>query len=151
MYCLTLYFATDGSDYTGGRYNVTFVEGSSQGELRIPIIDNDQFESEEEFTATLTIPESAAEIGVEAGEDDEATVTINDNDEQIVIDFDPVSYTVNEDDEFAILTVKASAPSSTPYTVVVNTQDGSAVGECHCMLANKWSASLNTFECFDRW
>ena len=140
MYCLTLYFATDGSDYTGGRYNVTFVEGSSQAELRIPIIDNNQYETEEEFTATLTIPESAAEIGVEAGEDDEATVTINDNDEQIVIDFDPVSYTVNEDDGFAILTVKASAPSSTPYTVMVDTQDGSAVGEYHCMLARKESS-----------
>ena len=140
MYCLILYFATDGSDYTGGRYNVTFVEGSSQGELRIPIIDNDQYETEEEFTATLTIPESAAEIGVEAGEDDEATVTINDNDEQIVIDFDPVSYTVNEDDGFAILTVKASKSSSTPYTVMVDTQDGSAVGECHCMLARKESS-----------
>ena len=87
----------------------------------------------------LTIPESAAEIGVEVGEDNEATATINDDDAKIIIDFDPVSYTVNEDDGFAILTVKASAPSSTPYTVMVDTQDGSAVGECHCMLARKVS------------
>ena len=87
----------------------------------------------------LTIPESAAEIGVEVGEDNEATATINDDDAKIIIDFDPVSYTVNEDDGFAILTVKASAPSSTPYTVMVDTEDGSAVGECHCMLARKVS------------
>ena len=87
----------------------------------------------------LTIPESTAEIGVEVGEDDEATVTISDDNAKIIIDFDPVSYTVNEIDGFAILTVKASAPSSTPYTVMVDTEDGSAVGECHCMLARKES------------
>ena len=87
----------------------------------------------------LTIPESAAEIGAEVGEDDEATVTISDDNAKIIIDFDPVSYTVNEIDGFAILTVKASAPSSTPYTVMVDTEDGSAVGECHCMLARKES------------
>ena len=88
----------------------------------------------------LTIPESAAEIGVEVGEDNEATATINDDDAKIIIDFDQVFYTVNENDGLiAILTVKASAPSSTPYTVMVDTQDGSAVGECHCMLARKVS------------
>ena len=87
----------------------------------------------------LTIPESAAEIGAEVGEDDETTVTINDDDAKIIIDFDQVFYTVNENDGLAILTVKASAPSSTPYTVMVDTEDGSAVGECHCMLARKVS------------
>jgi hypothetical protein len=38
---------------------VTFPEGSSKAELHIPIRDDDKPESDETFTATLMIPDSA--------------------------------------------------------------------------------------------
>ena len=95
----------------------------------IPINDDEEpGEGTEYFVAFINATESPAGIRVQIGEDDEATVNIRDNDE-IIIDFDPVTYNVNEGDGFAILTVKASAPSSKPYIVMVDTQDGSAVGE----------------------
>ena len=95
----------------------------------IPIIDDEVFgECTENFVAFINVTESSVAKRVQIGEDDEAMVNIRDNDE-IIIDFDPVTYNVNENDGFAILTVKASAPSSKPYTVMVDTQDGSAVGE----------------------
>ena len=106
-----------------------FAAGETTATMCIPINDDEVFgECTENFVAFINATESPAGRRVQIGEDNEATVNIRDNDE-IFIDFDPVTYNVSEDDGFAILTVKASAPSSKPYTVMVDTQDGSAFGE----------------------
>ena len=94
----------------------------------IPIIDDKVFgEGTENFVAFINATESSVAKRVQIGED-KAMVNIRDN-EEIFIDFDPVTYNVSEGDGFAILTVKASAPSSKSYTVMVDTEDGSAFGE----------------------
>ena len=129
VYLMLLYsvYFTDGPDYIGGVYNVTFFPGASKANLFIPIIDDDIAEPDETFMAMLMIPEPAE--GVEAGEDRKATVTIRNDDEDIVVSLDPEDYTVNENDGFAVITVKASKSSSEKYTVMINTQDGTATGE----------------------
>ena len=118
---------------------MTFTEGSSKAELHIPIIDDDILEPDETFTAIVIIPDSAD--GVEAGDDSEATVTIANDDEEIVVSLDPEDYTVNENDGFAVITVKASKPSSEKYTVMINTQDGTATGE--------WMYNHYVYGCFN--
>ena len=106
-----------------------FAAGETTATVCIPIIDDVEFgEGTECFVAFINDTESSVAKRVQIGEDDEATINIRDN-EEIFVDFDPVTYNVSEGDGFAILTVKASAPSSKPYTVMVDTEDGSAVGE----------------------
>ena len=106
-----------------------FAPGKTTANVSIPIIDDKVFgEGTENFVAFINATESPPGIGVQIGKDKEATVNIRENDE-IFIDFDPVTYNVNEGDGFAILTVKASANSSKPYTVMVDTENGEAVGE----------------------
>ena len=106
-----------------------FAPGETTATVFIPINDDEVFgECTENFVAFINATESSVAKRVQIGEDDEATVNIRDNDE-IFIDFDPVTYNVSEGDRYANLTVKASAPSSKPYTVMVDTQDGSAFGE----------------------
>ena len=138
MLLYSVYF-TDGPDYTGGVYNVTFFPGASKANLFIPIIDDDIEEPDENFMAMLMIPEPAE--CVEAGEDSKATVTIRNDDEEIVVSLDPEDYTVNETDGFAVITVKASRPSSKKYTVMINTQDGTATGE--------WMYQHHKYGCFN--
>ena len=106
-----------------------FAAGETTATVSIPIFDDEVFgECTENFVAMINATESPAGRRVQIGEDKEAMVNIKDNDE-IFIDFDPMTYNVSEGDGFAILTVKASAPSSTPCMVMVVTEDGSAVGE----------------------
>ena len=105
-----------------------FVAGETMATVCIPIIDDNNFgECPENFVAFINATESSIDKRVQI-DDDEATVNIRDN-EEICIDFDPVTYNVNESDGFAILTVKASANCSKPYTVMVDTENGEAVGE----------------------
>ena len=118
--------ATDGSDYIGGVYNVTFTKGSSEAELRIPILDDDLPEPGETFTVMLMIPDSAE--GVEAGENNIATVTITDDDKKLV-NFNPTEYSVSENGTYVILMLMLNAPAEENCTVKVMTIDGTAIGK----------------------
>ena len=117
--------AIDGSDYTGGVYNVTFTKGSSEAELHIPITDDDKPESDETFSAMLMIPDSAE--GVEAGEDRIATVTITDDDKKLV-NFNPIEYSVSENGTYVIVMLMLNTPAEENCTVKVMTIDGTAIG-----------------------
>ena len=117
----------DGPDYTGGVYNLTFTKGSSKVELHIPIIDDDIPEPDETFTAMLMIPDTAE--GVEVGEDSIATVTIKDDDIEKIVNFNPTEYFVIEDGISAVLMLMLNAPAEEECTVVVQTSEGSALGE----------------------
>ena len=121
-------FNVDGSDYTGGLYNVTFAQGSSEAELYIPIVNDGILEPEESFTATLSVPEEAAQLGVKPGNDSEATVTITDDDSKIV-NFSPTEYSVTEDGSSAVLMLMLNAPAGEDCTVQVETSDGTAEGK----------------------
>ena len=95
--------------------------------MQVPILEDDELEGLESFIANLSIPDSASSLGVLAGPRDSATVTIEDNDGVVVV-FDPITYNVSEGDGEVTLTLRASSTASFDYTVLVDTSDGSATG-----------------------
>ena len=68
--------ATAGSDYTTRTGTLSFSSGSKSKTISIPIINDTTDEENETFTITLSNPTA----GVVLGANDEATVTIVDND-----------------------------------------------------------------------
>ena len=95
--------------------------------MQVPILEDDELEGPESFVANLFIPDSAGSLGVRAGQRDSATVTIEDNDGVVVV-FDPISYNVSEGDGEVTLTLRASSTASFDYTVQVDTRNISATG-----------------------
>ena len=85
-------------------------------------------EGTESFTGSLSIPQASADLGVSAVSADTATVNILDDDE-VIVQFNPTQYIVNECDGEVMLTLVASAPFEGNYTVDVGTFYGSAEGE----------------------
>ena len=67
---------SDGQDYTGGDYPVSFPAGSTKESFSIPITDDDIVELDETFFLILMIPQPAQDIGVMRGDPFMATVTI---------------------------------------------------------------------------
>ena len=71
---------TDGSDYTGGPFEVTFPAGVNVVSFNIPILDDAIAECAKLFNLDLDIPQTAADMGVLRGSPDTATVHIMDDD-----------------------------------------------------------------------
>ena len=126
---LAITFATAGGvEYTGGTYTATFQAGSTTASVSIPITDDSVLEGRESFTGSLSIPQASADLGVSAGSADTATVSIGDND-NVIVQFKPLQYSVMEGDEEVELTLVASAAASFDYTVDVDTVSGAAIGQ----------------------
>ena len=62
---------------------VTFAEGASSATIKVPIIDDNQFECDEFFQAALLVPGDITGVKVTKGDKDEAQVTIKDKGEAI--------------------------------------------------------------------
>ena len=72
---------TGHGDYEGGSFRVTFEPGETIAMVTIPINnDEETCECEEDFFAEMTIPDTAAERGIQKGENRMATIFISDND-----------------------------------------------------------------------
>ena len=71
---------TDGSDYTGGPFEVTFPAGVNVVSFNVSILDDAIAECAKLFNLDLDIPEAAADMGVIRGSPDTATVHIMDDD-----------------------------------------------------------------------
>ena len=71
---------TDGSDYTGGPYEVTFPAGVNVVSFNVSILDDTIAECAKLFNLDLDIPQTAAGMGVIKGTPDTATVHIMDDD-----------------------------------------------------------------------
>ena len=71
---------TDGSDYTGGPFEVTFPAGVNVVSFNVTILDDTTAECAKMFNLDLYIPEAAAGMGVIRGSPDTATVHIMDDD-----------------------------------------------------------------------
>ena len=95
--------------------------------MRVPILNDDIPELIEDFIVTLSIPSSSGSLGVTAGSDDIAFITISDDD-LVEVNFHPTEYSVNEGDGSVILTLVSSGPASKEYTVTVDTTDKTATG-----------------------
>ena len=70
----------DGSDYTGGPFEVTFPAGVNVVSFNVSILDDAIAECAKLFNLDLDIPEAAAGMGVIRGSPDTATVHIMDDD-----------------------------------------------------------------------
>ena len=71
---------TDGSDYTGGPFEVTFPAGVSVVSFNVSILDDAIADCAKLFNLDLDIPEAATGMGVIRGSPDTATVHIMDDD-----------------------------------------------------------------------
>ena len=119
----------NGSDYTGGSFQVVFTAGSTTASLAVPILNDELFEGPEWFGGFLTIePGSSAELGgVTAGPDLTANVTITDDEGAIFVQFDSTTYSFNEDVGQGKLTLVADQPAPAGgYSVDVSFEDGTA-------------------------
>ena len=103
-----------------------FAEGATEVFVEVDIIDDFFLERDEQFKARISIPGSAPDT-VQVGANNEATVTIVDNEQEISVSFNPVVYNYNEADGVATLTLVASAPVEVDYEVYVDTRDGTAL------------------------
>ena len=114
----------DGSDYTGGSFEVEFPAGSTTASLSVPILDDILLEGNEWFGGLLSVSDVD---GVMAGPDNMANVTITDNEGDIIVEFEKSAYSFNEDVGDGILTLVASAPAPAGgYSVEVSFADGTA-------------------------
>ena len=95
--------------------------------MKIPITDDQLQEGDETFAAQLQIPSDVPDTVVR-GENAVAQVVIKDNEEVITINFNPARYEVSEGGLNVELTLVASRPSPVPYSITVNTIDGTAQG-----------------------
>ena len=98
--------------------------------MYIQIVNDSLPEPEEFFTATLSVPQEAAILGVMPGEDNVTTVNITDDDSKIV-NFNPTEYSVSEDGTSAVLMLMLNAPAGENCTVNVTTIDGTAEGNVY--------------------
>ena len=62
---------------------VTFAKGASSVTIKVPIIDDNQFERDEVFQAAISVLEKSTGVKVTKGTKDEAQVTICDKGETI--------------------------------------------------------------------
>jgi M6 family metalloprotease-like protein len=113
--------ATAGADYTAASGIITFAAGELSKTITIPILDDAVYEGDETFTVNLT------DVLLTQIKNPTATVTIHDNDTPTaLIGFDPNSYTVNESDGSATLTVTRTTVTTGTLTVDYATSNGTA-------------------------
>ncbi|XP_065915711.1 extracellular matrix protein 3-like [Dysidea avara] len=110
------------TDYLSEAYNVTFPAGVTSVSFSFPIINDNILEDDENFI--LTIDPSSAPDDVNGGQ---ATVTIVDDD-PINVQFEKLSYIIDENDGPAQPVLSLSNPSSTDITVLVRDIVGTATG-----------------------
>ena len=68
-------------DYTSGQYNVTIPTGQTTAAFNVPIKDDDIYEENETFMLTI---DSSLPTGVTLGTPSEATVTIMNDDRELI-------------------------------------------------------------------
>ena len=114
--------ASSPSDFTSTSGTLTFNPGDLSRSIVIPITNSDQIELDETFLVNLTnLQANGANIILG---DDQATVTITDDD-QAAISIDDVA--VDEKAGTAILTVLLNLPVDTTISVDYSTADGTAI------------------------
>ena len=121
------HFFTVGSDFGSGPFTASFPAGSTTSSVNVPITDDQLQEGDETFAAQLQIPSNVPDTVVR-GENAVAQVVTEDIEEVITVNFNPARYEVSEDGLNVELTLVASRPSPVPYSLVVNTINGTAQG-----------------------
>ena len=113
--------AAEDGDFSTTPVSVTFSTGENSRTLRLPTTEDEVYESDEEVALSFSISGPASEGGVPS------ILTIEDDD-TVIIGFDPVMYTVDEDSGTVALTVKVlNGDLGRDVTLSYETMDGSAV------------------------
>ncbi len=113
--------AAGGEDYTVTNGTLTIPAGEIFGTITVGIIDDALDENDENFTLTLSNPQSAV-----LGDPSTVTVTITDDDLPPEVSFAEAAVTVGESEGTINLGVKLSSPSSLEVSVDFTAADGSA-------------------------
>ncbi|WP_321528486.1 Calx-beta domain-containing protein [Sedimenticola selenatireducens] len=101
--------ATAGSDYTASAGTLTLLDGQVSASFSVTILDDSEFEGDEEFGVTLSAPGGGATLGTPAG----ATTTIVDNDPPPgPVDNDGDGYAVDVDCNDANASIYPGAPET---------------------------------------
>ena len=111
--------AEAGSDYTERSGTLTFTAGETMLTIPVPTLDDNEQESEERFTVTLSNP-SGARLNDDTGEG-----TITDNDQPLELAIDDAPAVV--EGGTAEFVVRLSAVSGVAVTVDYETVDGTAL------------------------
>jgi hypothetical protein len=116
--------ATSGADYTTGSGTLSFPDGSTTGEIIVPIIDDLTYEGDESFFVSLHNV-----VGAAMGTISLATVTIRDDDPippSGSLQFTGNSYSLAESGVAAVINVTRVGGSSGSVSVDYTTSDASA-------------------------
>ncbi|WPC40213.1 Calx-beta domain-containing protein [Clostridium sp. JS66] len=114
--------ATAGSDYTATSGTLAFAAGETSKTITVPILDDAVYEGNETFKISLSNP-STGIIAVNS-----ATVTITDDENPPAqVGFNPVSYSVAENDGTANITVVRSGDTTSAVSVDYATNDNTAL------------------------
>ena len=113
--------AAEVDDYSAGSVSVTFSTGDGPQTLRLPTTEDEMYEGNEEVALSFSISGPATIASAPS------TLTIEDDD-TVMIGFDPEMYTVDEKAGMVTLTVKLlSGNLGRDVTLSYETMDGSAV------------------------
>src|SRR2546430_1720901 len=94
--------ATSGSDYQFSSGTVSFDSGEQTKTITVPIIPDTAGEGDETFSVKLSNPQGNVPLTID---DNEGQATIVDDDPGGVIQFSSATYSVNEGDGLATITV----------------------------------------------
>nr|NCQ75845.1 hypothetical protein [Microcystis aeruginosa W13-13] len=116
--------ATAPSDYNNTPITVNFANGETSKTVTIPIVNDTQFEPNETVNLTLSNPTGGATLGTQTT----AVLTILNDDlpQPGTISFNSNSYTVNENNGTANITLNRSGGSDGEVSVILTPSNGSA-------------------------
>ncbi|KAG7461729.1 hypothetical protein MATL_G00194240 [Megalops atlanticus] len=110
---------------------VTFLPGESEKPCVVTLVDDSEYEEEEEFRLVLGTPKSQSPFGASLGEQKEALVKITDEKDKPIIRFSEIKYSVREPQVpggIAVVKIPVVRVGDTSKVslVRVHTKDGSA-------------------------
>ncbi len=109
-------------DYTPKPLRVTFMPYETLKTLSIPIINDQLFEGDETFVVSLANPSHNALIGPK----NKTTVTIVDDDITSLVEFGKTSYSINENEKSALITLNRSGYLGQASEISLSYANGSA-------------------------
>ncbi|TRU88111.1 MAG: hypothetical protein EWV76_09640 [Microcystis novacekii Mn_MB_F_20050700_S1] len=117
--------AIAGSDYNSSPRSVTFAPGETSKTVTIPIVNDSQLEADETVNLTLSNPTVGAILGTQTT----AVLTIINDDlpQPGTISFNSNSYTVNENNGTASITLTRTVGSDGEVSVILTPSNGSAI------------------------
>ncbi|XP_072552171.1 FRAS1-related extracellular matrix protein 2-like [Salminus brasiliensis] len=110
---------------------ITFQPGEREQKCEVTLVDDSEYEEEEEFRLVLGIPSSQSAVGISLGEQKETLVKVSDVRDRPVIRFSETRFTVKEprnpgETMMVHISVQRLGDCSRTSVVRVHTRDGSA-------------------------